>query len=137
MAAGDVRKKPGDASAEGKEGPNSQRATLRPSFDLEEFARQSERVTIPPPAGLPHYDPGLSSGTTEALAPLQATTAPAVVVTREDLEWFELPDGAQGLFDLIDGETPVATLAERAGISLDEALATLEEMARAGLVVWL
>ena len=137
MPPGDVRKKAGDASAEGAEGPSSQQATMRPTFDLDEFVRQSERVTIPPPAGLPHYDPGLSSGTTEALAPLQATTAPAVVVTREDLEWFELPEGAQELFDQIDGETPVQALAERAGMPLHETISMLEEMARAGLVVWL
>jgi hypothetical protein len=137
LAAGDSRKQRSDAKAEGADAPFSQRATMRPSFDLEEFARQSERVTIPPPAGLPQYDPGLSSGTTEALSPLQATTAPAVVVTREDLEWFELPEGAQELFDQIDGETPVTALAARAAMSLEDAMAMLEEMARAGLVVWL
>jgi len=34
--------------------PSSQRATLRPPFDPEEFARESERVTVVPPRLEPH-----------------------------------------------------------------------------------
>ena len=45
----------------------SELVTVRPPFDPQEFARQSERVTLPPPPKAPSEAPELVSGTMEVL----------------------------------------------------------------------
>ena len=121
------------------------RTTVRPPFDPEQFAREtdsrvgdtdppSERPTAPPPPGLPQYAPGATSGTMPVLASLDVDVVPALVIAREDLEWFELPKAARDLLGEVDGHTTLGTLCARAGFPLDAALSLCHELDRQGLV---
>lgn len=120
--------------------------TVRPPFDPEEFARQSEtaipvegeppskRPTAPPPVDLPQYAPGSTSGTMQSLGAMAVRAVPALAVAQEDLEWFELPTLARELLALIDGHTPLAALCARAGLPLDRAFAACQDLARDGII---
>jgi hypothetical protein len=112
----------------------SKKSTVRPPFDPQEFARESERTTLPPPG--PTSDaPELASGTMEIFLPVEAMTIPELTVAREDLEWFDLPPQARTVLAQIDGEASVETISARAGLLLTDAIDLVEELAREGLVV--
>jgi hypothetical protein len=116
--------------------------TLRPPFDPEEFARQSECTTVPPPAGLPQCDPGNTSGTIEtigsldAVASLDADMVPALLVAREDLDWFDVSPLARQLLRDVDGSLSLGEICARSGQPLDDAIRAFEQLVRDGLVVW-
>ncbi len=113
----------------------SQMSTVRPPFDPQEFARQSERATLPPPVATPSDAPELASGTMEIFLPVEATTVPELTVAREDLEWFDLRPAARSLLAHIDGTASVEIISDRAGVPLIDALDLVDELARDGLVV--
>jgi hypothetical protein len=114
----------------------SEAATIRPPFDPQEFARESERATLTPPAiTMPSDAPELDTSTMEVFLPVEATTIPELAVAREDLEWFELPPLAQRLLEEMDGATSVEAICDRAGFVLTDAIDLVEELAREGLVV--
>lgn len=113
----------------------SEAATIRPPFDPQEFARESERVTLPPPARMPSDAPEVVSTTMEVLLPIEATTIAEVAVGKEDLEWFELPPLAHKLLEEIDGATSIETICDRAGLVLTDAIDMVEAMAREGIIV--
>ena len=120
--------------------------TVRPPFDPEAYARESEssirldtvppsnRPTAPPPPGMPQYTPGVTSGTMQSLGSVTSDAVATLAVAREDLEWFDLPVLSRSLLALIDGRETIASLARRAGIALDRAMASFHEMARDGIV---
>ncbi len=114
--------------------PISERATVRPPFDPQEFARQSERATLPPPAKAPSEAPEVTSGTMEVVWPIEGNAVPRLAVAREDLEWFELPPMARRLLELVDGQTTVEAIAARAGVELAEATDLFEELLREGII---
>jgi len=109
-------------------------ATVRPPFDPAEFARESERTTIPPPPGLPSYAPGVSSGTMDALVPVGGATVPALAVALDDLEWFDLPPIARRVLRHVDGVASMDGICSKSGDSLDDAISLVEQLARDGLV---
>jgi hypothetical protein len=115
------------------------RVTVRPPFDPQEFARESERTTQPPPDATiprsPSDAPELMSGSMEVVWPVEATAIPKLAVAREDLEWFELPEMARSLLAQLDGEATVGTIAARAGVPILEATDMFEELIREGIVI--
>ncbi|MGH7269634.1 MAG: hypothetical protein ACREJ3_04310 [Polyangiaceae bacterium] len=117
----------------------SQRITARPPFDPQEFARQSERRTSPPPpepfvrAG--SETPEVVSGQFEDVVFVEETTIPVLAISQEDLAWFDLALPARTLLDHIDGETSVEGICIRAGLPLTEGIDLLGDLARDGIVV--
>jgi hypothetical protein len=109
-------------------------ATVRPPFDPQEFARQSERVTLPPPPKAPSEAPELVSGTMEVFWPVEPATIPTLAVARDDLEWFELPLLCRKLLEHVDGNVDVGAICDRSGVSLTEAADLFEELVREGIV---
>jgi hypothetical protein len=111
----------------------SEVVTVRPPFDPQEFARQSERATLPPPATTSDA-PELVSGTMEVFLPVESISVLELIVAREDLEWFDLPPAAHKLLEHVDGTTSFDVVCERAGIVLDEVLDLVEDLMRQGIV---
>ena len=121
-------------------------ATVRPPFDPEEFARESDskirveadpasaRPTAPPPPGLPQYQPGVTSGTMHSLGSVGSDTIPSLAVARDDLEWFELPKLARSLLGHVDATATIGAIASAAGVPLDAAMAAFHQLERDGLV---
>jgi hypothetical protein len=122
-------------------------STVRPPFDLEKFARDSDSMirvettppsgkpTAPPPAGmLPEYSPGLTSGTMHVLGSIASDSVPVLAVAREDLEWFEIAPYPRSLLRYVDGRQSIAAICAHARFKVDEALAAFHDLARDGLV---
>jgi hypothetical protein len=108
--------------------------TARPPFDPEEFARQSERATLPPPPRAPSDAPELVSGTMEVFWPVEATTIPSLAVARDDLEWFDIPPLARQLLEHVDGVATVEGISDRTGIALGDASNLFDDLVREGIV---
>ncbi len=116
--------------------------TVRPPFDPEEFARESDSLirieaaaTMPPPAMSDHGGAG-TSGTIAAFATVGPEVVPLLDIARDDLEWFDLQPVARALLRHVDGRTSVASIAERANVSTNQAMAVLHELAREGILTW-
>jgi hypothetical protein len=109
-------------------------ATVRPPFDPEEFARQSERSTVPPPAQVPDLDPVVSSETTLEVLFVDGETIPSLAVAREDLEWFDLSHDVRELLRHVDGEATLSVVCERAGRTVDDGILLVEQMVRDGVL---
>jgi hypothetical protein len=134
----EARDLPGGAEPE----PATNRTTVRPPFDPEQFARESdsmigvdaeppsERPTTPPPPGLPLYTPGMPPSFAEP----GSDVIPTLAVAREDLEWFELTDIARDLLEHFDGRSTLALICAQGGFALDAALAVCRELSRQGIV---
>ena len=112
----------------------SELVTVRPPFDPQEFTRQSERATLPPPPKAPSDAPELLSGTMDVLWPVEATTIPELAVARDDLEWFELPPLCRKLLEHVDGAATVETVCTRAGVSMTDASDLFEDLVREGII---
>jgi hypothetical protein len=122
------------AVRESETGGVGEMITARPPFDPEEFARQSERATLPPPPKAPSDAPELVSGTMEVFWPVEATTVPSLAVAREDLEWFDLPPLARKLLEHVDGVAPVEAICARAGVELVDGSNIFDDLVREGIV---
>jgi hypothetical protein len=112
----------------------SEVVTVRPPFDPQEFARQSERVTLPPPPKAPSDAPELISGTMEVFWPVESTNIPTLAIAKDDLAWFELPPLCRTLLDHVDGSSSVAAICDRSGVSLADASDLFDELVREGIV---
>jgi hypothetical protein len=136
----------GKPAAKILQGDDPHIATVRPPFDPEAFARESDskvrvetdpvsaRPTAPPPPGIPQYAPGLSSGTMHSLGSVTSDAIPTLAVARDDLEWFELPAFTRDLLHLVDGHEPIAAICLRGGIALDRAMAAFHELVNDGVI---
>ncbi len=100
----------------------------------EEFARQSERATLPPPPRAPSDAPELVSGTMEVFWPVEATTIPSLAVARDDLEWFDIPPLARKLLEHTDGMATIEAICARSGIDLVDASNLFDDLVREGIV---
>jgi hypothetical protein len=109
-------------------------ATVRPPFDPQEFARQSERITMPPPAKTPSDAPELVSGTMEVFWPVEPTTIVDLIVARDDLEWFDLPPLCRKLLEQVDGKATVEAICAKSGVAMTDATDLFEELVREGIV---
>jgi hypothetical protein len=122
------------------------RTTVRPPFDPEQFARESDsriafeenppssRPTAPPPPGLPHYEPEVSPREADSFPPVSAEAVPSLAIARQDLEWFELPKLARDLLGQVDGRSTLAMVCARGGFALEAATAACQELERQGIV---
>lgn len=122
--------------------------TVRPPFDPEAFARESEtniradvranirmpesapppastRPTVPPPPGLPVYT-----------AAVGAAAVPVLGISRDDLEWFDLSPVARNVLGYVTGEDSIDAICTRSGLRLDDVVDVLEGLARDGVVVF-
>jgi hypothetical protein len=113
--------------------------TVRPPFDPEKFARESDsslrigeqrgpasnRPTVPPPPGLPDYT-----------SLLGVDGIPELVVAREDLEWFDLTPEARNLLQHVDGESTVSTICDKLRRPANDVIGELGRLAGEGLVSW-
>ena len=114
--------------------------TVRPPFDPQEFARETERATLPPPAPsppppTPSDAPELVSGTMEVFWPVEPATIVELAVARDDLEWFELPQMARTLLEHVDGQSSVEAICIKSSVPVAEAMDLFDELAREGIVV--
>jgi hypothetical protein len=111
--------------------------TVRPPFDPQEFARETERATMPPPAPTTTTSdaPELVSGTMEVFWPVEPATIVELAVARDDLEWFELPQQARALLEHVDGQGSVEAISIKSSVPLAEAMDLFDELAREGIVV--
>src|SRR5580700_10890073 len=106
-------------SADEPRDPQAEPPTVRPPFDPEEYARESEskirleatQATMPPPAAA-----GLGSGTIAALAVIEPDVVPLLVVARDDLDWYELEPNARSLLRHVDGQATIAAIARLAAV---------------------
>jgi hypothetical protein len=119
--------------------------TVRPPFDPQEFARQTEsrvRVpesslsshltsTLPPPAELPQYPHDLAD---PDHGPFGPDTIPMLAMDPGEFAWFELPPLAHRLLAYVNGQDSVARICELTGTDLGDALATLADLAREGVI---
>jgi len=109
--------------------------TLRPPFDPAEFARESERATVPPPPDACSDAPSISVEVVDDILVLVgAETVPALNVALDDLEWFDLPPLARRVLHHIDGASRLDEICSKAGDSLADAIRLVEQLAREGLV---
>ena len=109
--------------------------TVRPPFDPQEFARETERATMPPPPPTPSDAPELVSGTMEVFWPVEPATIVELAVARDDLEWFELPQLARTLLEHVDGQSSVEAICIKSSVPVAEAMDLFDELAREGIVV--
>jgi hypothetical protein len=112
----------------------SEPTTVRPPFDPEVFARESDSKVHDalPPSARPTVPPA-GPASPHAAGP---TDVPTLAVAREDLEWFDLSPSARELLLHINGHDAVDTLAERAQSPVTEVLRELARLADEGLVTW-
>lgn len=120
--------------------------TVRPPFDPEEYARESEskipldtlppsgKPTAPPPPNMPQYLPGLTSGTMASLGSVASDAIPTLAVAREDLEWFDLAPALRAILAQVDGVERLAIVCDRAGVELDAGMAAMHDLVRDGIV---
>jgi hypothetical protein len=114
--------------------PHAESTTVRPPFDPAEFARQSECKTVPPPPALPEFDPGNASGTIEILVSIEDWMVPAILVAREDLDWFDVAPEARQILLHVDGVLSVREICARSGQPLEEAILLVEHLVRDGVI---
>ena len=120
-------------------------ATVRPPFDPEEFARDSEsRLRIADVVPLPSEDsdspPSSQSATRLAAAGTSRGSAPppdAVpyrVMAPEDVEWFELDHDALSLLNRVNGLKTIERIADGVGVASPLACAIFMRLARERIV---
>lgn len=118
--------------------------TVRPPFDPEEYARESEsrlRIAdvVPPPARTPvPFDapPGSESGTrlTAATGAPSPEDVPYRVMAQEDLEWFDLDRDAVALLERVNGLRAIRRIAATIGVEEALACAIFMRLAAEGIV---
>jgi hypothetical protein len=123
--------------------------TVRPPFDPEVFARESEsrlrvaHVATHVPVASPMDDadaPPTSQSATRltaagATADLPADEAvPFVAVSPEELEWFELDADAKAVLGIVNGERSIGHIADALGIGPTVASAVLVRLSHENIV---
>jgi hypothetical protein len=119
----------------------SDRTTVRPPFDPEQFARECDsKVSLEPipPSSRPTLPPGAlgeAAGESENHA-VRTSDVPVLAVARDDLEWFDLTPAARDLLRMVNGQDAVDAIASHARLTVPEAEVVLERLRRDGLVTW-
>jgi hypothetical protein len=124
--------------------------TLRPPFDPEAYARDSEetlrvegrdpldssRPTQPPPRDAPHYADVPESGMVQVSFYVESDDVPILKIARERVDTLSLSPLAQALLRHVNERDTVAILCARAGLRMDDAVTGLEELAGQGVVAF-
>jgi hypothetical protein len=120
--------------------------TVRPPFDPEAFARDSEQIlrvretetpasgrpTVAPP---PHYAP-IESETIQVSFSIDSESVPILAFPREDLAVLHLSAIARSLVRHVNGRDSVSLICSRAGMRMAEAVEGLEELAGEAIVTF-
>ena len=133
---------------------SSERPTIAPSFDPEQYARDSERrmTTVAPPPRTPEVflpEPETKPSevriatrpqwgqvlTHEAWA-RSLKGAPVVTMTVESLKRLPLDHRAGFVMSLMDGSIDLDTIIELCGMEREEALALVRDLHASGVVVF-
>jgi hypothetical protein len=123
-----------DTAADGDD--RNDRETIRPSFDPQDFARQSERLTMRPDADTPSETPEIGNPSMVVeLLPVQETSVPKLAVGHEDLEWFDISPAARRMLEYIDGAASLEVICIRMGLPLIEGMDAIDVLVHEGLVV--
>ena len=109
--------------------------TVRPPFDPQEFARQSERVTLPPPAedavgragARERHDGGLLAGRADH----RRRTLAVAAKTSNGSSCRPL---CRKLLEHVDGAATVEVICARSGVAMTDATDLFEELVREGIV---
>jgi hypothetical protein len=112
----------------------SEPPTIRPPFDLDSFARESDskiRIETDPPSRRPTVPPLMQA---LVLADERAGEVPSLAMGREDLEWFELSPMARSLLRHVNGRDTVDVIASRLAMTIEEVMTELDRLAREGVV---
>jgi hypothetical protein len=131
-----------------RSGADESPPTVRPPFDPETFARDSEkdlrpeegarsvsasaRPTQPPPAD--YAGPESSVATVSIAFSVESDDVLSLALAREQIEAAMLSPLARWLVSHVNEQDTVAVLCDRAGLRMDDALTGLEELAREGVV---
>jgi hypothetical protein len=117
-------------------GSPDDRETVRPPFDPQDFAQQSERLTVRPDADTPSETPEIGSPSMVVeLLSAQETSIPKLAVGHEDLEWFDISPDARRMLEFIDGAASLEVICIRMGLPLIEGMDAIDVLVREGLVV--
>jgi hypothetical protein len=147
------------------EGHATERPTVRPPFDPETFARESESglheaasPTVPPPTPRVLHrpeapaleltpssrfrapsSPDIEEPPTgaDALSALGLHTVPLLGVARDELEWVVLSGDADRVLAYVDGTRTLEKVAASAGMSTEDVAAVLLDLADQGVVSFL
>jgi len=115
-----------------RQGKGSAPPTLKPGYDLEAFARETDsRIRI---ESLPLSDRPTAPPPPDAVP--RASDVPVLAISREDLEWFELSEDARDLLRQVNGRDTVAALSTLLRIPEGQLVDQLEALAREGLLTW-
>lgn len=109
-------------------------ATVKPPFDLEQFARETDTKLVlegSPASGRPTAPPPPAVRREEA-----GSDVPVVAISREDLEWFELSPDARDLMHQVNGRDTVESLSGLLHLPMERLRVDLEALAREGLITW-
>jgi hypothetical protein len=118
------------------EPPVDNRETVRPPFDPQDFAKQSERLTVRPDADTPSETPEIGSPSMVVeLLPAQETSIPRLAVGHEDLEWFDLSPNARRILEFIDGAASLEVICIRMSLPLTDGVDAIDALTREGIVV--
>jgi hypothetical protein len=116
--------------------PSDDRETVRPPFDPQDFAKQSELPTVRPHADTPSEVPEIGSPSMVIeLLPAQETSIPRLAVGHEDLEWFDLSPNARRMLEFIDGTASLEVICIRMGLPLTDGVDAIDALAREGIVI--
>jgi len=116
--------------------PSDDKDTIRPPFDPQDFAKQSERLTVRPDADTPSETPEIGSPSMVIeLLPAQETSIPRLAVGHEDLEWFDLSPNARRMLEFIDGAASLEVICIRMGLPLTDGMDAIDALTREGIVV--
>lgn len=133
--------------------------TERPPFDVERFARESEtrveaapdsrRATEPPPPEHTNLRESCKDLLTAIapqagdrpsgvlLAPTPTLGAVAVrLVSREDLEWFELDERGRAIVAIVDDHLIVEEILAATHMPISDGIAVLAHLARLGILAF-
>ncbi|HEY3818717.1 MAG TPA: hypothetical protein VGL81_16215 [Polyangiaceae bacterium] len=131
--------------------PKSDRPTMPPAFDVEQFAKESDRRIAVGKQASEDLAPDSSRDTTTSHIRLLTrpeiraamtdeswartmTGVPVVVMGVEDLKRLPLDHRAGFLLSMMDGATDLETLAEIAGMPRDEVVHLLRDLVESGVV---
>lgn len=120
--------------------------TLQPGFDVELYAREadssirrwrpSEHPTMPTQRLAPMPDEASrSSAPGKPAASVALTAVPRLLLSVDDLSWFDLEPVAFEFLAAVDGSTPLEVLFERTKISVHDGISVVEKLVNDGVVI--
>jgi hypothetical protein len=111
-------------------------STVKPGYDLEAYARETDSRIRLESAIPPSARPTLAPPPPGAVPEPGTTDVPVLAISSDDLDWFELSSKSRDLLRQINGRDTVEALAKLLRMPPAQLLADLEALARDGLITW-